>query len=563
MQKPSTLARTHLSIKMPAAVLALGLSGVAYAQTAPDAGSLLKDIEQGLERSQQPTITPLFIPKASVQSSADGLKVPVNRIAFTGNSLIPEAELQAVVQSWVGQSLTSNELNRIAESVASTYQERGYLVRAYLPEQDLTDGTVTIAVIEGRVGAVRIDRAPDAKHLGNDKVSRFVLAQQELSAPVQPAKLHRAVTLLNELPGVAASFVLEPGAKEGESDVVVVLKDAPRTAGALVLDNTGSKSTGEHRLTATLNINSPLGMGDQIQIAANKSTGNQFARVGYSFPLGYSGLRLGLAASQLDYNYRQNDVDFEGVAKDSGLTLSYPLLRRKESNLDAVYGYNYKYFRNLVGKAEINNKAISANNLKLSGDVMDGILGGGIFQFSLGYAEGKLALDGNTADLTADQELDAPNRQGNYHKSNWSLARIQRLNASDSLLLSASGQFASRNLDAAEKFSGSGTYAVRAFDSTESSGDDGHLVSLEWRRQFSEQWQGSLFYDYSNVKRDHAVNKASLPPNALELAGVGGSINWGRPSDVQIKTIFAWQIANTANPTQTDPKVWINIFKAL
>ena len=563
MQTNLTKSRNSISAIVPAAVLALGLTGTVNAQSAPDAGSLLKDIEQGLQRGQQPVIAPPAAPKAPEQSVGDGLKVLVNRITFSGTSLINEAELQAVVQPWIGQSLTSAELNRVAEAVASAYQMRGYFARAYLPGQDLANGVVSIAVIEGRVGAVRVDRAPDVKHLGNETVSRFVLAQQELSAPVQPAKLHRAVTLLNELPGVAASFVLEPGAKEGESDVVVVLRDAPRFTGALVIDNTGSKSTGENRITASLNINSPFGIGDQIQIAANKSTGNQFARLGYSIPLAYNGLRLGLAASQLDYAYRQSGVAYDGVAQDSGLTLTYPLLRSKEKNLDASYGYNYKYFRNVVQQIENNNKAISANNVKFSGDALDGYLGGGILQFSLGYAEGKLDLGGNAEDLKADQSVGSANRQGNYHKTTWSLTRIQRLSASDSLSLSASGQFAGRNLDPSEKFSGSGSYAVRAFDSTESSGDEGHLAILELRRQFSELWQGTLFYDYSNIKRDLVTNVSTLAPNALELAGVGGSVNWGRPGDVQVKAILAWQTVNTANPLYADPKIWINIFKAL
>jgi hemolysin activation/secretion protein len=563
MQTNLTLIRNSLSTIMPVTVLALGLSGTVAAQSAPDAASLLKDIEQGLQRGQQPVFTPPAVPKAPEQSVSDGLKVLVNRITFSGTTLIPESELQTVIKPWIGQSLTSAELNRVAEAVATAYQMRGYFARVYLPGQDLTNGVVSIAVIEGRVGAVRIDRAPEVKHLGNETVSRFVLAQQELSAPVQPAKLHRAVTLLNELPGVAASFVLEPGTKEGQSDVVVVLKDSPRFTGAVVVDNTGSKSTGENRITASLNINSPFGMGDQIQIAANKSTGNQFARLGYSIPLAYNGLRLGLAASQLDYAYQQSGISYDGVAQDSGLTLTYPLLRSKEKNLDASYGYNYKYFRNVVQQVESNNKAISANNIKVSGDALDEYLGGGILQFSLGYAEGRLDLGGNADDLKADQGAGSTNRQGNYHKSTWSLTRIQRLNASDSLLLSASGQFAGRNLDPAEKFSGSGSYAVRAFDSTESSGDEGHLAILELRRQFSELWQGSLFYDYSNIKRDLISNAATLAPNVLELAGVGGSINWGRPSDVQVKAIFAWQTVSTANPLQADPKIWINIFKAL
>jgi hemolysin activation/secretion protein len=567
MKKPVKTSTRKFSMLL----LPLVVSGVAYAQTAPDAGSLLRNTEKSLEQPRLPTAIPSSPQRAPVADDSAAAKVVVKQFRFKGATLLPVAELDVIVQPWIGQALSPAGLRKVADAVSEAYRARGFLARAYLPEQDLTDGRVTIAIIEGRLGSVRVDRLPETSHLDNDTVNRYILARHELNEPVRPEELQRAITLLNELPGVSASIMLEPGQREGDSAVLVSLRDTPGFSGMAQIDNTGAKSTGEDRLTLNANINSPLRIGDQIQVVTNKSQGTTYGRAAYTLPLGSDGLRVGANVSDLTYNYRITGAAYDGNAKDKGLSLSYPLLRSNNQNVALAATYDRKDFRNLVRAIEINNKSVTITNLTLSGDSLDGFQGGGITQYSLGYATGKLDLSMNATDLTADQAAGGPARQGRFQKWNWSLSRLQRISTTDALLITASGQFANRNLDSAEKFAASGPNAVRAYASTEASGDDGLLTSIEWRHQYANDLQTAVFYDTARISRDHTINTASLAPNGFSLSGVGFSVSWGKASDLLLRGVVAWRLGtNPIRSTTTgldsdgvrrDPRVWLTALK--
>jgi len=65
----------------------------------------------------------------------------------------------------------------------------------------------------------------------------------------------------------------------------------------LQLDNQGARSTGKDKLSASVSLDNPLGIGDQVQLYANASQGSDYLKLGYSLPLGRDGLRAGIGAS--------------------------------------------------------------------------------------------------------------------------------------------------------------------------------------------------------------------------------------------------------------------------
>ena len=89
--------------------------------------------------------------------AADQVKIPVKSLHVTGQTLYSEAELVAVTGFSPGGELTLSELRGMASKIADHYHRNGYFVaQAYLPAQDIKDGAVTIAVIEGRYGSVTL-----------------------------------------------------------------------------------------------------------------------------------------------------------------------------------------------------------------------------------------------------------------------------------------------------------------------------------------------------------------------------------------------------------------------
>lgn len=559
---------SHRAVLFGAALLngALG----AYAQTPPDAGKLLRDAQKAQEVPLPAAPAASSVARAAEPSTA-GPRVRVQAFKLTGVSLLPEAALQARLAPLVGQSLSLAELQAAADQVAADYQAAGYLVRAYLPEQTLSDGMVTIAVLESRLAALRVEQAPPGKRIAKARVEATMTARQKLGQPVRADDVQRAISLLNALPGVSASSLLQAGEQPGDTVLVVSVKDEAALSGQVQADNAGSKATGEWRASGGLSWNSPLGFGDQAQVYASKSSGSTFGSLNYSAPLGADGWRGGLSASRLQYAYTLSGTRYDGAAGTVGTQLNYPLLRSATSTVSLAATLDRKAFDNSVAGIELSDKTIALATLGLGGDRADDIFGGGVVQWSATLNWGRLNLRGNAADLAADQTAGGPDRQGSFRKLNVSLGRVQRLTPADSLLLNVSGQWANRNLDSAEKFSITGSNGVRAYSSAEPSGDEGALLGLEWRHQFGDALTLTAFHDQARLKRDRTPNAATPSPNSYSLGSNGLGFSWGRASTVLVRGAVAWRVGenpvrNVATGADSDgssrnPRVYVSLLK--
>ena len=89
--------------------------------------------------------------------ASDTVKVLVKSLTVTGQTLYSEAELVAITGFSPGAELSLSELRGMAAKIAEHYRRNGYFVaQAYVPAQDIHDGSVTIAVLEGRYGSVTV-----------------------------------------------------------------------------------------------------------------------------------------------------------------------------------------------------------------------------------------------------------------------------------------------------------------------------------------------------------------------------------------------------------------------
>lgn len=176
---------------------------------------------------------------------AEGAKIRVDVLRVTGATLFNEAELVAATGFTPGRDLTLPELRNTAARITRFYNDRGYiLAQAYLPAQDVVGGTVTIAVVEGRYGAINLR---NQSGVSDARVNR-VLGGLDRGDPVAIAPLERRLLLLSDMPGVTVQSTLSPGAEVGTSDLTLDLTRAPRVYGSLEADNAGNRYTGAYRL---------------------------------------------------------------------------------------------------------------------------------------------------------------------------------------------------------------------------------------------------------------------------------------------------------------------------
>ena len=279
--------------------LAVPVTSVSLAQTPPDAGALQQQIER--ERSQQlprriapdKPATPAALPPVA------GIVVTVKQFRFAGNTLLSAEQLAPAVAGFLERPLDYNQLQAAAAAVAETYRAAGWVVRAYLPQQDIKDGIVTLQIVEAVFGGVKLEGR--AARVAGEQLLRNVSAQQAGGAPLNADALDRALLLADDLPGVTVAGSLAAGAAEGQTDLILKIADEPPLTGEAGFDTTGSRSTGDQRFTANLNANSPFGLGDLLTSNLSHTRGSDYLRLAYTIPVGGDGWRLGINASDLRY----------------------------------------------------------------------------------------------------------------------------------------------------------------------------------------------------------------------------------------------------------------------
>lgn len=550
MSHPSAQS-TFWGVAIHAISLSL-LSVPTLAQTVPDAGSLLRE-NQRSPAPQHHAPAPQIAPSSAVTTHKDdGLHFSVKAFKLVGATLVPEAELQAVLAPWLNQTIGFSDLEAAGAALSEAYSRRGLLMRTQLPTQDINDGIVTFKIIEGRLGAVQIDDGGQALRLKRELVLGMLTARQQPGQVLRLDALERATNLLNDTPGVLASVALTSGKAEGESDVVVKLQDRPLLAGLVQLDNQGSRSTGTARLSGSVALDNPAGRGDQAALSSNVSEGTAYARLAYTTPVGWDGLRVGVYTSAMRYKLLNEfaALNAKGDAQTLGVSGSYPIVRSRNNNVSATAVLETKRYRNEANGAETSRKTSTTVLLGLTGDSTDASDDGGFTLWGVNATLGRLDLAANAVNQTADQA--GPQTQGSFGKLGFNLGRFQRVANETSLWLSASGQVAGKNLDSSEKFSLGGPNGVRAYPSLEAQGDSGLMGNLELRHNLRTNVQAIGFYDAGRVQVNHSANYAGAAAlNSITLKGYGLGMRWTDPGNFALSATAAKRLGQNplASPT--------------
>jgi hemolysin activation/secretion protein len=521
----------------------------AGAQTVPDAGTVLQQIQQDRHPALPPKSAPLFLPPPPMESMG-GATVTVTTFKFAGNTLLTSKKLTQVVARFVGRPLSFTDLQNAAIAVANAYRHAGWVVKAYLPQQDITGGTVTIQIIEAKFGAVRIDGS--TQRASDERLKRIVDASQRPGTPVSADSLDRALLLIGDLPGVIATGSLSEGANQGETDLVVAVKDGPKVTGEVTADNEGARYTGAARITVNASLNAPLGIGDRADTVLLHTQGSDYQRLAYSLPVGSEGWRVGVNGSHLTYEIVTpgfGALDAHGNSSTVGLEASYPVIRTRLANLYLALNLDDKRFDNLSSGQTATRYSIQGASVGLYGNVFDELGGGGDNTAAITLAQGHVDLSGSPNEAADAATTDTA---GNFEKLNLSVSRQQRLTDRVSLYASLAGQLASKNLDSSEKFYLGGFNGVRAYPADEGGGTEGALANLEARVRLPLNFAAVGFFDYGTVhfNRDNDYPGAAFP-NTDTLKGAGVSLAWTANFGLNVKATAARRIGRNPDPTST------------
>lgn len=491
------------------------------------------------------------------QVRVDGFKV-------TGTTLASEDELQALLGEYAGRDLSVKELEQAAEKVANHLRSKGYpLVQAFLPPQRVDSGTIQIAVQEGTVdpaaGHNGLSVNGGGERVKTDVVESMLAEGVSPDAPLKVESLERALLVVNDLPGIKSVRAnLVPGTQPGTTQVVADVDESKLLTGSVWADNFGNTYSGENRLSAQLQLNSPTRHGEQFTLNVSGADSMTSARLGFSAPVGKRGLRLGAAYSTTDMDLK-GDYSYLGLNSKTdifSLFASYPLKRSAAANIHLSFNYDDKKLENTLANIPYkwNSRDIRVGTASISGDLMDPW--GGKVTWGAGLAVGDVDLGA----IQSYQELDSQTAKtaGGFSKATWSVARASKFSFNNKIGLNVnfSGQYASKNLDSVEKFQLGGPAGVRAYPVGEGLGDSGMLANVELRYALPDVRLGQpsllAFYDFGQIRQYQNVWNNALPagrPNTYNLQGYGVGAELIKSESGGLRILWAKKQGSNPNPT--------------
>ncbi|HEY0563459.1 MAG TPA: ShlB/FhaC/HecB family hemolysin secretion/activation protein [Methylophilus sp.] len=533
-------------------MLAISAASFAGNFVRPDAGRTLQEITPP-KALPEPSLDIDIQSPETKPAVEGGAQITVKSISIKGNSIYDQATLLALIGDFAGKSYDLAGLKKLANIITEHYRKNGYpFARAVIPAQKLDNGDITIEVVEGRYGDIKVN-GTDKQSAGAQKFMD-VLKSGDV---IESKKLERATLILDDQPGYSVTPVITPSEKIGAGDLDVSVTRDKKYYGEVGLDNYGNRYTGRTRGHIELVADSPLMFGDQIRLNTIYTEENTwFGFLKYNLPIGGSGLRANIGYTHTYYELGKEfaSLDANGTAKVTTLGLSYPIIRSQNSNLTIAANYQYKRLNDQTDAVDASfNKYSHSLPITLSFDVKDQLGLGGITYGNVTWTHGTLNLD---SELTALDRLTAKT-EGDFDKLNIDIARIQALPAQFNLLGRLSMQATNGNLDSSEKFGLGGVNGVRAYPSGEGFGDEGAFAKVELSYVGNTLFNPYAFYDVGSVKINH--NTFDDSKNRRSVSGTGFGVRleknkWSGDASVAWRLSGGRPLSDTKNEV---PMMWL------
>lgn len=247
-----------------------------------------------------------------------------------GVKAVPFEEVSAFFAPYANKKITIAKIIELSNQVTAFYQQRGLpLSFCYIPAQNFNEPVITVVVIEGHIGSVKIEGNPGATEGKIREIIQPLLTEKPLTRPT----MERYTTMLGLLPGlkIQASLPL-PQQMDGASELTLKVDRKPIealgrletvqpfTRGIFTVKASGNTSLAEEITASTL-------------ISAENE---QYYALSYAQPIGKEGLIVRVDAS--DYDGKPTAELASGLGRKVNsqrlsIGLSYPLMLRQDKSL--------------------------------------------------------------------------------------------------------------------------------------------------------------------------------------------------------------------------------------
>lgn len=457
----------------------------------------------------------------------------VKQITVTGNQAVKTEDLARIVQAYEGKRLTLTDLQKVAGLITEEYQKRGYVIaKAYVPEQEITDGIVRIGVLEGTIGEVRVEGSH--KYYSTQFIKKHfdpIMKEKALNQ----STLERALLVLNEYPRLNVQATLQAGKDPGTTDIVVKAENTIPIHLTVDYNNFGSKYTSRDRFGAQVDIGNVIKEGAVLSargITGDTPSDMLLWRASYSIPLNTLGTRLAAYYAKGDYDVGEDLalLGMKGKSESFGISLSHPFIKKRLMSLTAEAGFDWKDTKQyLLHETTSHDKIRSLRGgATFEQTGVDGrTYASAFFTAGLGHTLGGME---NNDPYASRQGAD-----NNFARFNFDVIRLQKFTPSLFLIVKGSAQLSLNKLVSSEQFYIGGADSVRGYGPGEFYGDDGYTATAELRvapLANKEKFQLAFFVDNGFVS-------LQSPPAGVRktqsLTGGGGGIRLVLPYEINIR----------------------------
>lgn len=287
-----------------------------------DSPPILPDPTQLLQPSPTESDRPLLEDFEVIET------IVVTGFEFSGHTAFTSEELAAAVAGYVGRPITLNELYEARSVITALYFDAGYVTSgAFIPPQQLQNGTVRIEIVEGQLEGIEVR---NNERLEDDYISSRVAVGA--STPLNVNRLLERLQLLQLDPRIEnLTAELSAGPRFGTSLLTIDVFEAETFNVVGTIDNLRSPSVGEFRQILELNELNVAGDGEIINFSYARTSGSDALQGGVEIFLNPRGGTLafnaGVTLAQvIEAPFDQLNVESE--AHFFELTYRQPLFQR-------------------------------------------------------------------------------------------------------------------------------------------------------------------------------------------------------------------------------------------
>jgi hemolysin activation/secretion protein len=329
-----------------------------------------QQLRQQLERTSD---VRLSVPEKSTLQTLP-IETPcfsIQRLQLQNSSGVPLPEFDWLLEQltaldapvFIAQCVGAQGVAWLIDRAQKGLVDRGFVTsRVLASQQDMSQGTLALTLIPGRIRAIRLADPVDPR------VNLSNALPMQAGDILNLRDIEQALENLKRVPTAEADIQIEPaqgdGAQLGDSDLVVSYRQPFPFRLTVNADDSGTKATGRYQGSVTVNYDNALTLNDLFYVTNTNGMGGGDSgprgthanTIHYSMPMGY--WTLGATSSASSYyqtvaGLSQSYV-YRGTSENNEIKLNRLLMRDGKQKLNLAVRAFQRKSNNYIDDTEVN-----------------------------------------------------------------------------------------------------------------------------------------------------------------------------------------------------------------